>query len=475
MATRVARPALPDLWIGAAATVAAAGLAIATRHWTLLLVPFVWAAIAWLSRIALPQRFAALAAATVLLPRYPLGFGLSVDDVIPSAAAITAIVMLARWGLPRLPRWIEAAFGVWIVAAIASSAVNAAGASDFLRIAGPGVGRPVFWLIFATAAAAVTRRLGVRALLIPVAVVAVAQALVAIAAYTGCGEIHLGAVSQPDNEAVWESRRPIGVEQGAGTNVGEQRIRCRATGTLGQSSNFLAAFLVTTLPVAAGAAIAAQSRASRLRWTAGAVAMAAALVMTFTRASLIAVVVALAVTLLLAAPRRAIPIVVIAGLALGVAAMTIPQIQRRLTDSANDRRALWWSGAKIFQDHPVFGVGFGNYRDVQLSDRKYLDTPYGEPTSTAHNGFIAIAAEGGAPQAAAVIVLAGAVLVVGGGAALAAGAFGGAAGFLVQNMTNTLLLVPAVATYFWLFGGALIALSARSTGGGDDAGDVSSE
>ena len=472
MAIRAPRLPSPEPLVGVAVAIAAAGGALLLNRWTLLLVPLVWLAVALLSRAPLPQRFAWLAAATVLMPRYPLRFGVSVDDLIPSAAAIAGVVLLARWGFPRLPRWMEAAFAVWLVAALASAVVNGDGPADMLRIAAPGVGRPVFWFVFAATSAAIAKRLGVRAILLPIAAVAIAEAVMALGAYSVCGEIHLGEVSRPENESVWEARRAIGVEQGAGTNVGEQRIRCRATGTLGQSSNFLAAFLVTTLPVAAATAIARRQRVQRAWWAAGTVAMAVALVLTFTRASLIAVAVALIVTLVFAAPRRAVPVIVIAAIALGVASMTIPQIKRRLTDSANDRRALWWSGAAIFKDHPLLGVGYGNYREVQLSNRAYLDTPYGEPTSTAHNGFVAIAAEGGVFQVAAVLVLAGGIMVLGWrgargtrgtqGGALIAGAFGGCAGFLVQNMTNTLLLVPTVATYFWVMGGALAGAAAAS-------------
>lgn len=460
-----------EVALGAMVTAAAAAAAVATGHWTALLAPAVWAAIVGLADLPLPRRFAALAAATVLLPRYPLGLGMSVDDLIPSAAAIAGVVLLARWGFPPLPRPVAIAFGVWICFGAASAVFNGDGIAGIVRLAGPGVARPLFWLVFAWTAAAVARRAGVATLLIPIAAIGIVQAVFAIAAYTRCGEIHLGAVSQPENEAVWDSRRPLGVEQGAGTNVGEQRIRCRATGTLGQSSNFLAAFLVTTLPVAAGAAIAERRRLRRAVYAAGTLAMAAAVVLTFTRAALLAVAAALAITLLFAAPRRAVPLLIAGAVLLVAATAAVPQLRRRLSDPANDRRALWYSGMLIFADHPVFGVGFGRYLAVQRSNPKYLDTPFGVPTTTAHNGFIAVAAEGGGPQAAAVLTLTGAVLGLGWRAArrargspdgpLVAAAFGGACGFLVQNMTNTLLLVPAVATYFWVLGGALVGLGAR--------------
>lgn len=459
----------PETLIGLALACASLVAGLALSKWTLLLAPLIWFFVAWSTSIALPQRFVALIAATVLVPRYPLALGISADDVLPLAAALSGIVLLGRWGWPRLPRIIEGAFAAWLVGGVASAIANGNTIGGIVKLAAPSVGRPVFWFIFMMTAAAIAGRLGLRTFIIPIAAVAVIQAVLSIAASTRCTEIHLGQVSHPDNEAVWESRRPLGVEQGAGTNVGQQRIRCRATGTLGQSSNFLAAYLATSLPVVGAAALAASGR-RRWLWAAGALAVTAAIVLTFTRASLIATVAALVVTLLIAAPRRTIAVVG-AGLVLAVlVSLAVPQVRTRFTEGESDRKALWYSGWLVFKDHPLFGVGYGNYTDVQRANPKYIKTKFGEPTSTPHNGFIGIAAEGGALQAGAVLVLAGAIVVsavragrAGRSARDAAtgGAAGGASGFLVQNMTNTLLLVPAVATYFWVLGGALCGAASQ--------------
>ena len=468
----VSRPAplrASEMLIGVSILIASVIAAVATAHWTILLVPIVWSAVTALSTISLPQRFCALAAATVLLPRYPLSIGFSVDDFVPAAAAICGIILLVRWKLPRMPRLIEGAFAVWLIAAVASAVFNGHNLSGVVRLAAPGIGRPLLWLIFVWVAYALAQRGGIRLLLIPIAIVAIVQSAFVIATYAGCSEIHIGAVAEPQNRAVWEARRGLGVEQGAGTNVGEQRIRCRATGTLGQSANFLAAFLVTALPVIAGAALQAKGR-TRWIYAAGGLLAFTGLLLTFTRAALPAAALALFVMLAFAAPRRVFPALVIISVLLAILVGAIPQVRKRLTDDRADRLALWYSGALIFKDHPVLGVGFGNYRTVQLANPRYLHTPYGEPTSTAHNGFIGIAAEGGVFQVGAVLLLAIAILIAGARAAarsrgtpngpLLAAAFGGACGFLAQNMTNTLLLVPAVATYFWLIGGLLLGASA---------------
>ncbi|MHB8510994.1 MAG: O-antigen ligase family protein [Actinomycetota bacterium] len=466
-----------DVFIGAVILVVSVIAAVFTGHWTVLLVPIIWSALAWLSTAPLLNRFAALVAATVLIPRYPLRIGFSLDDIVPAAAALCAIVLLVVWRPPRMPRPVEIAFAVWILAAAGSAIYNGHSTSSVMKLAANGVGRPVLWLLVVWTAYAATRKYGLRVLLIPIAVVAIIESVFVISTYAHCTEIHIGAVSEPTNRAVWESRRGLGVEQGAGTNVGVERIRCRATGTLGQSSNFLAAYFVTTLPVLVGATlISTKAEGSKInpRWIylAGTILAVVGLFLTFTRAALPAGAAAVFITLAFAAPRRVLPILLIAAVVVAAFSFAVPQIRRRLTDQKADRLALWYSGLLIFKDHPLFGVGFGNYTTVQRSKPKYLKTPYGTPTSTSHNGFIGIAAEGGAFQAGAVLFLAVFVVVSGARAsarargtpeaALVAAAFGGACGFLAQNMTNTLLLVPAVATYFWLFNGILLGAVAQS-------------
>jgi O-antigen ligase len=52
----------------------------------------------------------------------------------------------------------------------------------------------------------------------------------------------------------------------------------------------------------------------------------------------------------------------------------------------------------MFQDHPVFGVGFGHFRDVAPSYARRLDSPYYYFASSAmeHNNFLSVLAETGA-------------------------------------------------------------------------------
>ena len=461
-----AAPARPRTEITALVAVALASAAVAAARgrWTVLLVPVAWALVTYLLRLALAARLAALIGAVVLVPRYPLAAGLSADDVLPAAAALVAIVYLVRTR-PSLPRAVLIAFGVWVVAAAASALANASGFSNLVRLALPAVGRPVLWLLFVWAAAGVARG-GMRTIASPVAAVAIVEALIACLAFAASLQINIGTPATPSNREVWESRRPIGVEQTKGTGISEILVRSRATGTLGQSSNFLGAYLATTIPLIAAAAALATGR-RRLLFGAGALAAFTALLLTFTRGALAAGVVGIVIFVVLALPRPALPWAIAGLVVAGAAFLAVPQARSRLSDVSSDRRALWYSGTKIFLDHPVFGVGFGNYRNVQQSDpERYVVTPHGEAFSTAHNGILAIAAEGGAFQAGAVLFLV--LYVLGAGwlavrgargspdAVLTAAAFAGVVAFLVQSLTNTLFLVPSVATYFWVFSGALI-------------------
>jgi O-antigen ligase len=446
-------------------TVVALGVAIARGRWTVLLVPVAWALVAILLRLPLAARFAALIGGVVLLPRYPLAAGLSVDDLIPAAAALVAIAYLVR-ERPPLPKVVMVAFGIWVVAAAASAAVNANGFSNLVRLALPAVGRPILWLVLVWTAAGVAARSGMRTLASPVAGVAIVEALIACLAFAASLSINIGTPATPANREIWESRRPIGVEQTRGTSASKILIRSRATGTIGQSSNFLGAYIVTTLPMIGAMAALVKGR-RRLWYAAGGVAAFAALLLTFTRGALIAGVLGLVLFVVLALPRRALPWAIAALVVVGGAFLAVPQARARLSDVSSDRRALWYSGTKIFADNPVFGVGFGNYRKVQESNTaRYVNTPYGAAFSTAHNGILAIAAEGGAFQAGAVLFLVLFTLASGWRAVrgargspevvLIAGAFAGVVAFLIQSMTNTLFLVPSVATYFWILSGALI-------------------
>jgi O-antigen ligase len=79
--------------------------------------------------------------------------------------------------------------------------------------------------------------------------------------------------------------------------------------------------------------------------------------------------------------------------------------------STAERLAHWIAGLHMFLDHPVFGVGIGNYADAYP---QYFITIFKDPLGHAHNYYINIAAETGLIGLIAFILFLLAVFVAGG-------------------------------------------------------------
>jgi len=131
----------------------------------------------------------------------------------------------------------------------------------------------------------------------------------------------------------------------------------------------------------------------------------------------------------------------------------------------SDRLALWYSAGRMTLDYPIFGVGLGRMVDVMREyPARYVNTPYGKATNSAHNTILLAGAETGVLGAlstlginivVALLALQALILrrrfpeVV--AAALAALAF------LAQGMVNNLFTVPATGTLLAVLVGILVA------------------
>ncbi|MGH9418036.1 MAG: O-antigen ligase family protein [Terriglobales bacterium] len=193
----------------------------------------------------------------------------------------------------------------------------------------------------------------------------------------------------------------------------------RPGGTLGDP-NFLAMVLVAALPLAALQAL--EPRAGVRRWLALAALALGALgaLFTYSRGGFLGMLL-LAIVLLLRHRRRrlvALALVVVAAGAVAVAPHTlwarvatlfqnsITQPGQQMTDpSFRDRRHEMLAGALMFLDHPLVGVGPGNFEDQYLkySARAGLS---GETTvRDPHSLYTQIAAETGLVGLAAFVWL----------------------------------------------------------------------
>ncbi len=79
--------------------------------------------------------------------------------------------------------------------------------------------------------------------------------------------------------------------------------------------------------------------------------------------------------------------------------------------STAERLAHWFAGLHMFMDHPVLGVGIGNYADAYP---QYFITIFTNPLGHAHNYYINIAAETGLIGLLAFILFLLAVFIAGG-------------------------------------------------------------
>ncbi|MDP9467934.1 MAG: O-antigen ligase family protein [Chloroflexota bacterium] len=414
----------------------------------------------------------ALIAAAPIIPRVPLLFSLSLDDLLP----LLGLGMLL-WRLPvprftndRILRAVLVAVAVATLARIASALVNGGDPQGAAVMLIKAVARPAL-LVGIAAYAAVSMPADLRRRFVGVFVASV-----------GTFEAAFGLVAFA-----------LPLPGGAGIEAARQLTTLygvcpgRISGTLGLSPNHLGAVFVVTLPFTVGQAV---TRAGwpRLAWTLAAGLQVAALVLTFTRSSIVLGVVLTVLlliyyrkVLLLALVTAVSTVLVFAVLSLGCVTSSgghgLPAdpgslLGGRFTDG-NDRLALWWSAGRMMFDHPIAGVGLGSMAaTLNAEPERYSRTPFGPATSSAHNTILLAGAETGIVGAlAAIAINVGLVLLAVRCAwrgrkwrdplLIAAGLAMG--GYLVQGMVNNLFEVGATS--------ALLALVVGAFAAGTDAGE----
>lgn len=153
--------------------------------------------------------------------------------------------------------------------------------------------------------------------------------------------------------------------------------------------------------------------------------------------------------------------------------MLIPKVRTRVMqigDSSENasRLKLWHLALRMFEDHPVRGVGNGNYVKLHALYLKRYPQYYYYSTFKeypSHNSYLKILSELGilgfipfaAMLVAVILKLKKFINVVKDKfyKAFYIGFFASALAFLFMNISDNLLFVPSVATYFWI----LLAIS----------------
>ena len=221
--------------------------------------------------------------------------------------------------------------------------------------------------------------------------------------------------------------------------------------TFGHNATVLAALL--------GGALASGEIRGRLRWPALAALLLAfaAILATFDRAAWLGLA---AAALVVAAAQRSGGRALLAGLGAGVLAfLLLPGVRARFATSFDlhsnaDRVFLWSRAAEIIRDHPLLGIGFGNYPRVCGLYYDRVDPTFYMRT-WAHNSELSLLAETGPVGLIALIWIAAAAAAslwrrVRAGDGFALGALAAAAALAVFAQVHDVVYDTKVMYALWL-------------------------
>jgi putative inorganic carbon (hco3(-)) transporter len=224
--------------------------------------------------------------------------------------------------------------------------------------------------------------------------------------------------------------------------------------------------------LAGGLALRAERWLSRGGYLAAMAICAAGIGVSFTRSSLVGVGVGLTLTALLSRRHWLVAAALLLG---GASLVWVPGLRERLSSVDSNRPALYVAGARIIEDHPLLGVGDGNYQRVLHSTERYQMTPEGVAVATPHNSVLLATAHAG-PLAGMLLFIV--VLVVIGrlfllsfwiqdraAQTLVAALTGAVVSSWLQDQVNSLLFVPKTATWFCVFAALALVLGRGVTPG----------
>jgi putative inorganic carbon (HCO3(-)) transporter len=240
------------------------------------------------------------------------------------------------------------------------------------------------------------------------------------------------------------------------------------------NANHLAAFLVLVVPVAAGFAWAGPSRVVRAGAATLALAGAAALVATFSRGGMVALLAATVVFAMGAwavTGRLRVALLPLAGglaaAVLGVAwtgGHVLFLFNRDLFLAPRGKGPIWEAGLAMLAEHPWLGIGRGSFGSIYPR----FGLPEGAVQAAhAENWILAMLLDFGLPLG--LLVLAGAALVARSALKsridpLRVGAWAGLAGLVVHNLVDYNIELPGVAVPAAILLGALCASEGEDRG-----------
>lgn len=383
---------------------------------------------------------------SALIPSQPFLGPVAVDEFFPLLAVGLAGVFIWRW--PVLPLdplsfllLVLAVLGV--VSNVMMTLVHDIPLAVLLR----GPGRTVFYMLLLLSIRAASRQLGPTTALAMLFVVATLEAGLGLAAYV---EDYVG----PYGEGIFHTLDPRSLFYA----TGEGRIVGTFNLDNGKGMNGLAAFFALSLPLV-GIWWSTPRWRPLLLVASGLILLA--LLLTYTRATVLALVVGVVVAMVVAGHWRALlPIMGVVALA------SLPLWPRLLSRFAEgtDRLALVSAALRMGGERPWLGHGDISYTAYLFGQTDFMMTPFGVASASPHNSIALGFFRYGAPGALLLFaVLSLPVLFCCRAAWLHRGArpadrrlrrialcaVTAFTAFAVQSLTNNLLEVPKVAVFFF--------------------------
>lgn len=236
----------------------------------------------------------------------------------------------------------------------------------------------------------------------------------------------------------------------------------RIAATFGNPNSF-AAFLVLSLFPVIMFAVKEKIKALKAIYLMLMALILCNIVLTWSRNAIAGTVVGLLILAAMYSMKFIISIGVLGGIS-----YFIPQLHTRIKDIGNSslnesRLRLWKTAVKMIKDHPVFGVGNGNY--ISYYDeyvKRYPELAYdGLSRYPVHNSYLKVEAElgisGGLTFAAVIITLLMKIYNTlkysrsNVKKTFYTGFFASAVAFLFMNFSDNILFVPKIAVFFWIF------------------------
>lgn len=196
------------------------------------------------------------------------------------------------------------------------------------------------------------------------------------------------------------------------------------------------------------------------------------LIFTYTRGSWLGFAIGLMIFIAFFSKKFLIPISIIAPLSL-----FIPGIWERITSIFDpnswtiiERYKLWKTGYLMFKEHPILGVGNGNYL-TRYGEyiKKYTELDLGRDQYAVHNTFIKVLAETGIlgliPFIMVIIYFIKEIFLVFRKSAdslskdISLAFMCSIVSYLIQNISNEMFFIPQVHVFYWIFGALIIKYS----------------